>query len=1243
VRHPAWASLIAVALAVSAHVLVAQNEARSGRPAGSGLIYGRVVDAKNGTPLDQAVVALHEGASLGGPVADQVRVNGGGYFVFSHVRSGTWTVGAASPGYAGSTSSGKPVPIVLSEGETASNVVIRLVKFGAIGGRVLDDLGDPVVGVVAQALEKSRNGRWQVAGRAVTDDRGVYRLSHLYPGQYVVVVPSVVASVPLPPDAAADHATASETGFKALGVTGSNWSESSVALNGALITLARLSKAPNTAGASGLMIYPTVFAPDSLEPSGAKTISLAHGQEAESIDIRLGAVPAFSVSGQVAVPNGFSIANTVLHLVPNTGSTSDPDVAVTVPAADGHFVFPCVPSGQYVITALVTPSSAAVSAARMNVDTGSEVVSAPSTTLAVRSDAFTLWMSTPVSVDRVNVSGILATLSRGFRISGHLEFEGTSRRPTVDELSRAPMLLRSMDGQEPYLPTRVDPQAPFQTPEFPPGRYIVNFNPPMPWRVKSALLNGKDVADEPVEIMNTSIDGLAVVLSDHLPGVSGVVHDADGKPFSHATVVAFTAERALWRDSRSRRLRSSSTTPTGTFSIGGLPPGDYFLAALSDDIDENWNEPDRLLQLSRVAVTLHLFEGQSAGRDLRVITRFPGGALSIGSARDLKRPVSMGDDITLSGPYVIESDPHASASTVQRDAAKAAPDANSSLVASIVDDQTSQPVRGAMVVLRSLTGGIRTGLTDEFGRLAFTNLEPGRYHLSATKAAYLRTEFGAKRPSRPGTSLLVAEGSPTLASVRLTRGSVVAGIVMDSLGRPIAGAHVRILTIRNRGGETTLASASGATPEDAETDDRGQYRVYGLTAGEYLIAATPGSTAGLAGTVTTDADVAAARQRQQVGVSGNSLMEDPAGAGAAMKAAEAYSPTFFPGVREIAGAAIVKLGPSEEHLGVDFPLALTPSLKLSGVVATASGASPSAARVTIFPAGAYVPGVQALLGASGSGSAASLGGITSVATSSQGAFSISGLAPGTYTILAQGAPRGARDFSLWSSSSVQINDRDVSGFAVSLQAGLSVSGRVVVEDGKPTPSGLRIALTGAIPGQPGVAPAPVTVSADNEFVISGLAPGRYRLVVNGLPSPWIMKSAQLGSTDMADSAADLVSAAEQPQMQIALTDRSSELYGVFSDAAGQPATDYFVIAFPADREWWIVDSRRIRAARPAVDGHFSFTSLPAGSYRLAAVTDVEPGEWFDAAFLDSILPGSIAVTLGEGERKQTDLRIASRW
>jgi hypothetical protein len=65
-------------------------------------------------------------------------------------------------------------------------------------------------------------------------------------------------------------------------------------------------------------------------------------------------------------------------------------------------------------------------------------------------------------------------------------------------------------------------------------------------------------------------------------------------------------------------------------------------------------------------------------------------------------------------------------------------------------------------------------------------------------------------------------------------------------------------------------------------------------------------------------------------------------------------------------------------------------------------------------------------------------------------------------------------------------------------------------------------------------------------------------------------------------------------------------------------------------------------ARPDQTGKFQIRGLPAGEYLLAAVDPAEQGEWFEPSFLDQHRSGAARVTLGDGDIKTQNLRIATR-
>jgi hypothetical protein len=132
----------------------------------------------------------------------------------------------------------------------------------------------------------------------------------------------------------------------------------------------------------------------------------------------------------------------------------------------------------------------------------------------------------------------------------------------------------------------------------------------------------------------------------------------------------------------------------------------------------------------------------------------------------------------------------------------------------------------------------------------------------------------------------------------------------------------------------------------------------------------------------------------------------------------------------------------------------------------------------------------------------------------------------------------------------------------------------------------------------------------------------------------------VGGRDVLDFPLEIAPNQNVSGATVVFTDRTQSLSGTIQDAAGRPTADFTIILFPAQNQYWMPLARRIASARPGTDGRFAFGSVPAGDYRLTAVTDVEPGEWYDPAFLSQLQSVSIPVTVGEGERKVQDIRVA---
>jgi hypothetical protein len=252
---------------------------------------------------------------------------------------------------------------------------------------------------------------------------------------------------------------------------------------------------------------------------------------------------------------------------------------------------------------------------------------------------------------------------------------------------------------------------------------------------------------------------------------------------------------------------------------------------------------------------------------------------------------------------------------------------------------------------------------------------------------------------------------------------------------------------------------------------------------------------------------------------------------------------------------------------------------------------------------------------------------------------------------------------LWASTDLTISGQNLTGITLALQPGMTIRGRVMFDGGNmPPPTDLtrvrvNVSPRGQQPGIEGGVP-PAQVDSTGSFTIAGVAPGKYSINANipaeggrgggatgraggiGNAAPqWVIRSANTNAGDAMDFGLVV-----EPNQDVAVTltfvDRNQEISGTIQDGTGKPVAEVTIILFPSDKRYWVPQARRIRSSRPGTDGKFSFAGIPPGQYHLTAVTDVEPGEWFNPDFLSQLVGASVAVTLGEAERKVQDLRVA---
>lgn len=538
----------------------------------------------------------------------------------------------------------------------------------------------------------------------------------------------------------------------------------------------------------------------------------------------------------------------------------------------------------------------------------------------------------------------------------------------------------------------------------------------------------------------------------------------------------------------------------------------------------------------------------------------------------------------------------------------------------------SEPARKARVMLNSVDRRIagQTVTTDDDGRFEFRGVPDGRFLIEAQKAGYLRGAYGSTRPNRAGTPVSVATGARLDGlTIRLVHGAAITGTVRDTRGRPVPGVSCSALRFGySATGERMLAQAATAV-----TDDLGEYRVWGLPPGEFVVMVTPRDPANFGAFQSNDFAVLTAGDVDRALQGGSQAVAVAPASAPRLN----YAPVFFPGTPDVARATTIVLPAAADRQGIDLIVDLFRTARIDGTIVSRDGQPVASARVTLAGAGDSANLLGDVLAFRG----------WAVTSDREGRFTIQDVWPGTYRLKAL---TGSATDPAWAMTDVTVNG-DAINVALTMQPAMTIAGSLVFDGQSPSPSDpstLSIRLVPPGSGSNiGTGPPGGAVSADGTFSFSGVTPGAYRMLTTRrtqAPWNWFLRSAVAGGQDVLNGALT-IGPGESPTLVLTYTDRPTEVSGEFQDATGRPAPDYFIVAFPEDRALWTPGSRRIASTRPDNSGLYVMRGLPPGEYLIAALTDLDSQDLYSPAFFEQLIPLALKVTLAEGVVTKRDLRV----
>ena len=617
---------MAVCIAVWSFVTAAAGQTASTQLAA---ISGRVVDALTGVPIPGARV------SVTGKYQYVVTDNEG-RFAFPNLTAGDYTVAAGASGYMsgsyGQPYSGinQPVPrigdrnrsfstvLTLAPGEHHAPIALALWPLAAAEGRVVDEVGQPVVNVRVEAWPRRFvSGKpivdSSLAGIAYTDDRGEFRISQLVPGDYVFVVPMISISSQSTPDQGASQGAAGRWAIETSRVAGaSDQSAAQILTPGAArrrigdATLSSVLGQPahDFDSDTGVKLaYVSSFFGGADAASARPVAVRADAAESQTIQIVLRVEAVHSISGHVTGTSANGESTEVL--VMSSGDTPPACIATALPDATGFFELTGIPAGHYFIRATQIPHGARQWFAPYP-------NSIPSLSYQVNplTDPPTLWSEQSVVVDASDVRGLVLAMREAPELSGQIVFARAS--PPESGLTDISLEVDPVAGvsqlAQPTHSIAIDRSSGrFRSVGLLPGKYFIRLTgSPSGWFLRSIQVVDRDASVVPIEIRGDSVTGIFATLTKDTTTLTGQLMSFDQN--RDAVVGVFPSQSAPVIDygNNSRTVRLVKPDATGGFQVRGLPEGEYFVVAIHGDLLARWNDATLFEELKRSAVRISL-------------------------------------------------------------------------------------------------------------------------------------------------------------------------------------------------------------------------------------------------------------------------------------------------------------------------------------------------------------------------------------------------------------------------------------------------------------------------------------------------------------------------------------------------------------------------------------------------------------------------------------------------------------
>ena len=493
----------------------------------------------------------------------------------------------------------------------------------------------------------------------------------------------------------------------------------------------------------------------------------------------------------------------------------------------------------------------------------------------------------------------------------------------------------------------------------------------------------------------------------------------------------------------------------------------------------------------------------------------------------------------------------------------------------------------------------RTGRTDASGHFIFENLTPGTYLVRAQRDGFfgpppLGNTIGVSPTVKTTVTIDASQGKPAEAHLTLLQGSTVSGRVRSPEGQPLSAVQVYAYQITYQNGRVALNSVNSNT-----TDDRGEYRIFFVPPGEYLIGATLRRVA--------------SRPSPQ----------------------DSYARTFYPGTVDGNAATHVKVAEGNDVAGIDIDIREGASAKISGrIVTTLAGADGQLAQPANF-----------FLVPQGGGSLfdpATLNYQNQSATRTNGQFELRGVFPGSYDLIVTIPGANGVQVDAMGRTRVQVpNVGDVGNVTLTVKPGQPVKLHAVLDagakgaPGMTPPVRLNLRSLEMYPAPFESPPLTSTLDPSGDFVFPSVLEGRYSVNATALPANSYIADVRMAGRSIFDEG--FVVGEPLGVLEVQVSSKGARIQGTVLDALRKPVPTARIALVPER-------SRRqnlllYKAAVSDSKGSFTMSGVAPGQYSLFAWESLPGTAYMNAEFMAPYETKGQAVTITEGAVANTEVKL----